>query len=116
MHSPGDVRTTGIVRGALRLSALESGQIDTLATILREHLERELDLVARARTLRLESSRMPEIVEIEGGVSTRYGAEQAVAQELGKLVFQRDELRERLRNRVLSTLSDEQRRAIDASR
>ncbi|MAH67257.1 MAG: hypothetical protein CMJ27_12930 [Phycisphaerae bacterium] len=116
MHSPGDARTTGVVRGALRLPTLESGQIDTLATILREHLERELDLVARARTLRLDSSRMPEIAEIEGGVSTRYGAEQAFAQELGKLVFQRDELRERLRNRVLSTLSDEQRRAIDASR
>ena len=54
--------------------------------------------------------------EIEGGVSTRYDGEQAVQQELGKLVFQRDELRERLRKRVLSTLSDEQRRRIDASR
>ncbi|MDG2021503.1 MAG: hypothetical protein P8J59_06100, partial [Phycisphaerales bacterium] len=107
--------TTGVVRRALRLPDLEPGQIDTLATILREHLERELDLVARARTFRLESSRLPEIVEIDGGVSTRYDGEQAVQQELGKLVFQRDELRERLRKRVRSTLSEEQRRRIDAN-
>ncbi|RPG22785.1 MAG: hypothetical protein CBB69_000290 [Phycisphaera sp. TMED9] len=116
MYARGGDRTTGVVRRALRLPDLEPEQIDTLATILREHLERELDLLARARTFRLESSRLPEIVEIDGGVSTRYDGEQAVQQELGKLVFQRDELRERLRKRVLSTLSDEQRRRIDASR
>lgn len=115
MYARGGDRTTGVVRRALRLPDLEPEQIDTLATILREHLERELDLVARARTFRLESSRLPEIVEIDGGVSTRYDGEQAVQQELGKLVFQRDELRERLRKRVRSTLSEEQRRRIDAN-
>ncbi len=113
MHAGAGDRTAGVVRRALRLPDLEPDQIETLATILREHLRRELDLVARARTLRLDSSRMPEIEEIEGGVSTRYDGEQAVAQELGKLVFQRDELRERLRNRVRSTLSEEQRRRVD---
>jgi hypothetical protein len=115
MYARGGDRAAGVVRRALRLPDLEPDQIETLATILREHLERELDLVARARTLRLDSSRMPEIEEIEGGVSTRYDGEQAVEQELGKLVFQRDELRERLRNRVRSTLSEEQRRRIDAN-
>ena len=49
-------------------------------------------------------------------MSTRYDAAQAIMQEIGKLVFQRDELRERLRKRVLSTLSEEQRRRIDVSR
>ena len=100
----------------MRIPDLESGRMDTLAMILREHLDRERILLDRARDLRLDSSRMPEIVEIQGGVSTRYDAEQGIMQEIGKLVFQRDELRERLRKRVLSTLSEEQRRRIDASR
>ena len=112
----GDARTTSIVRDALRIPDLESGRMDTLAMILRAHLDRERILLDRARDLRLDSSRMPEIVEIEGGVSTRYDAAQAIMQEIGKLVFQRDELRERLRKRVLSTLSEEQRRRIDVSR
>ena len=116
MASRGDARTTRAVKDALRLPGLGADRVELLATILREHLALELELVARARALRTDPSRMPEVAEIEGGVSTRHDGEQAIAQELGKLAFRRDELRERLRKRVLATLSSAERERIEARR
>ena len=116
MASRGDARTTRAVKDALRLPGLGADRVELLATILREHLALELELVARARALRTDPSRMPEVAEIEGGVSTRHDGEQAIAQELGKLAFRRDELRERLRKRVLATLSSAERERLEGRR
>ena len=108
----GGTRGLEMVRRVLRMSNLRPEQVEIIDTILREHLEQERALVDRAQRLRLESSRAPEVAAIEGGVVSTYGAEQAFHQEIGKITFRRDELRERLRTRVLATLSPAQRAEI----
>ena len=97
-----------VVRRTLRLPELDSARMGRIEAVLLEHLVEEQKLIDRLQVLRLEMWRMPDVVAIEGGVRSTFDAEQARGQEIGKIVFRRNELRERLRQRVLATLSPEQ--------
>lgn len=105
-----DGAALSVARRVLGLRDLDEGQSATVQALLRDHLEAELELVEAISAAAISLADAADDETMEAAMQRRM----QVDQEMQKFGFRRDEMRERLLQRLLSVLTPEQVARIPA--